>query len=212
MTEIKRWSTSAAGNTMAVPDGAPEGWAPSSVNNVYREGMAGIRRWQRDLSGEITATFSAQTYSMASEEPLTANELAGIYSFVADAANTGTALLSINSLTAAPIKHQGQHLRANEIAAKQVVSVAYNKSGATFQMVGPPSREALGFADTGFYVTLSANDSTNTGDVYNKIGFDTETYDNGSLYNSSTKRLVPGAVSTWFLHASVSLLRPLGAD
>lgn len=35
-------------NDDAVPDGAPEGWAPSSANNVLRALMGKLRRWYDD--------------------------------------------------------------------------------------------------------------------------------------------------------------------
>lgn len=40
---VESWSTTAASNNSSPPDGAPEGWAPSSVNNWGRETMASIR-------------------------------------------------------------------------------------------------------------------------------------------------------------------------
>ena len=43
MSGIKNYSTSAASNTTAPPNGAPEGMAPSSVNNTIRQIMADIR-------------------------------------------------------------------------------------------------------------------------------------------------------------------------
>ena len=44
MTDIKTWSTTAANNNAASPDGFPEGMPPSGVNNSAREVMAAIRR------------------------------------------------------------------------------------------------------------------------------------------------------------------------
>lgn len=45
MAEISDWSNLAAGNTGSVPDFAPEGMAPSGVNDVIREMQAAIRRF-----------------------------------------------------------------------------------------------------------------------------------------------------------------------
>lgn len=42
---IGRWSTTAASNNQAVPDGAPEGWSPPNFNNWGREVMAATRSW-----------------------------------------------------------------------------------------------------------------------------------------------------------------------
>lgn len=45
MSNIKSWSTAAASNNSASPDGFPEGMAPSGVNDSARELMAAVRRW-----------------------------------------------------------------------------------------------------------------------------------------------------------------------
>lgn len=45
MSAISTWSTNAASNTSAAPDGAPEGMPPSGVNDTIRELMAQIRTW-----------------------------------------------------------------------------------------------------------------------------------------------------------------------
>ena len=48
MSNISAWSTSAASNSSASPDGFPEGMAPSGVNDSAREVMAAVRRWYID--------------------------------------------------------------------------------------------------------------------------------------------------------------------
>ena len=40
---IKYWSTTAASNTSSPPNGAPEGWALSDINNTMRQVMADVR-------------------------------------------------------------------------------------------------------------------------------------------------------------------------
>ncbi len=44
---IKNWSTTAASNNSSPPNGAPEGMAPSTVNDIFRQQMADHRtQWQ----------------------------------------------------------------------------------------------------------------------------------------------------------------------
>src|SRR3990167_10266931 len=43
-TGLESWSTTAASNNAAAPDGFPESMAPSGVNNAAREVMAQVRR------------------------------------------------------------------------------------------------------------------------------------------------------------------------
>lgn len=46
--KISLYSTTAASNNSAVPDGWPEGMLPSAVNNCARENMARLREWYQD--------------------------------------------------------------------------------------------------------------------------------------------------------------------
>lgn len=48
MSLISTWSTTAADNSMATPNGWPEGQAPSTVNNCARQMMATIRTQMND--------------------------------------------------------------------------------------------------------------------------------------------------------------------
>jgi hypothetical protein len=53
MSNIHSWSTSAANNNSAAPDGFPEGMAPSGVNDAAREVMAAVKRWYVDAEWRI---------------------------------------------------------------------------------------------------------------------------------------------------------------
>ena len=69
MSKISTWSTTAANNNSAVPDGWAESMLPSGVNNSAREMMAQIRdvwndkEWFLLGDGDGTTTF---TYASAS--------------------------------------------------------------------------------------------------------------------------------------------------
>lgn len=58
MAELRDWDISAANNTDAPPDGAPEGMLPSAVNNTMREMMAVMARYYA-TEGETVATLAA---------------------------------------------------------------------------------------------------------------------------------------------------------
>lgn len=45
MSDVSSWSTTAASNTSAPPDGAPEGMAPAALNDTMREFMAAVARF-----------------------------------------------------------------------------------------------------------------------------------------------------------------------
>jgi hypothetical protein len=48
MSALSTWSTTPANNNDTAPNGAPEGMAPSGVNDTIREIMARIREWYED--------------------------------------------------------------------------------------------------------------------------------------------------------------------
>lgn len=64
------WSQTAASNNAAAPNGAPEGMAPSVVNDTIREVMAALRRWRDQVNPTITTggTANAQTATMTTAE------------------------------------------------------------------------------------------------------------------------------------------------
>jgi microcystin-dependent protein len=49
VTSIKNWSTTAGSNNSAAPNGAPEGMAPSGVNDTIRQIMAEVREWYETM-------------------------------------------------------------------------------------------------------------------------------------------------------------------
>lgn len=71
MAAISTWSTTAADNNSASPDGAPEGWAPSSVNAWGRETMASVRTWYEDAEwidlGHTITYVSATSFTIAAD-------------------------------------------------------------------------------------------------------------------------------------------------
>ena len=61
---IADWSTTAASNNLATPYGAPEGMAPNTVNNIFRQQMADHRgQWQHAewFNWGDTCTYASST-------------------------------------------------------------------------------------------------------------------------------------------------------
>lgn len=75
MSDIKTWSTAAASNNSASPNGFPEGMAPSGVNDSAREMMAAVRRWYESAQwidlGDAPVYASATTFTFASDRTAT---------------------------------------------------------------------------------------------------------------------------------------------
>lgn len=69
---ISSYSTTAASNNSAVPNGWPEGMAPSGVNDCGRQMMADVRSWYEDAEwltwGDTTAYVSGTSFKIAGSD------------------------------------------------------------------------------------------------------------------------------------------------
>ena len=72
MTDIKTWSTTAAGNNAAPPDGFPEGMARSAINNSKREYKRAIRKayedWQWKEQNDTPTRTSNTTFTVPTDK------------------------------------------------------------------------------------------------------------------------------------------------
>jgi hypothetical protein len=68
---IKNWSTTAASNNSAPPNGAPENWAPSAVNDTIRQQMADHRTQWQDAEwfdwGDTPSRASASSFKIGAD-------------------------------------------------------------------------------------------------------------------------------------------------
>lgn len=69
--KLKDWSTTAASNNSAAPDGWPEGMAPSDVNNSARTGMARVAEWYQDAEwinrGDTATAYTSTTLTITGD-------------------------------------------------------------------------------------------------------------------------------------------------
>lgn len=68
---VESWSRTAADNSAPPPNGAPEGMAPSAVNDVIRQNMADIRAQFEDAAwfnwGHVPTRVDADTFTVAGD-------------------------------------------------------------------------------------------------------------------------------------------------
>lgn len=142
MSEVSSWSTTAASNNSASPDGFPEAMAPSGVNDSARELMASIKRWRDDISCTVSAGGTGDVITVAAAQTISAYAAGQVFSFIATAANTGAVTLNVDSVGAKAIKkHHDVALSANDIESGQLVVVAYKATEDVFQMLSPTAAE-----------------------------------------------------------------------
>ena len=161
------YSATDASNTSASPDGAPEGMAPSGVNNTIRALIGSTKRfWQRIQTGGGSFGGSTDAYTITYTPALAAYVSGERYSFVANADNTGTATLNINSLGAKTIRKVTSSgkvaLAAGDIKNTQPVTVEYD--GTDMVMVTPVANTSAVTSITAS-TGLSGGTITSTGTI-----------------------------------------------
>jgi len=197
MAEIKDWNVAAANNNDPSPDGAPEGMAPSGVNDVIRENMAVLARWLGDTNGALTATGTADAQLLAPNRTVTAYARGDVYAFRPVADNTGACTLNVSSLGAKSIKTPiGTNPLAGALDTNSVATVIYD--GTEFVLVsGAGSASFTNLTATGT-VTLSGvpSDSTTiTAGTGLTGGGDLSANRTIALDNSSTRNVDHASVS-----------------
>jgi hypothetical protein len=130
--ESANYSEAAGGNNAASPNGAPEGMAPSGVNDTIREIMAAIKRdWNRShptVTSGGAANAQTLTYGAAPAGYFQGQR----FCFIAGFTNTGAATLNVNGIGAKNIFMDGVGLIGGEIVAGSVVETVYD--GTQFQI------------------------------------------------------------------------------
>lgn len=108
MSEVHTWSGTAASNDSSPPDGAPEGMAPSTVNDVIREVMAAMRRKDADENGTLTTAGGTTAYTVAAPNRTIASLAAGLkLRLQFNAVNADSPTLNVNSLGAVALRMPG---------------------------------------------------------------------------------------------------------
>lgn len=104
-TGVTVWSkTAATNNTVDSAVNWQEGQAPSSVNDSARGMMAATAKWRDDLNGTITSTGTAGAYAVSTNQSFASLTNGYEVAFIAHATNTAAPTLSVDSLTAKPIR------------------------------------------------------------------------------------------------------------
>jgi hypothetical protein len=137
MSEIQTWSTTAANNNSAAPNGWPEGMAASSLNNAGREVMAAMAKWYKDTNGTLVSGGSSNAYTLTPNRTVSAYE--GGLSFAFEANHTSsstTPTLNVSSLGAKTITDQeGTALTVGDIVSGGIYQVTYDAGEGKFKLI-----------------------------------------------------------------------------
>jgi hypothetical protein len=165
---IEGWSTSAGSNNAAPPDGAPEGQAPSTVNNVIREVMAQVARWAKQQTGSSfgVAGGTATAYTVNPSVPWTSYVSGQTIRFYSPIANTGDATLNVSSLGAVSlVTISSASLVANKIKAGVFVEAVLNTVISQFHITSVGQATQLTVPSTTVSGTVLIWDSTDGASV-----------------------------------------------
>jgi hypothetical protein len=135
MSNVSQWSTSAASNNTAPPNGFPEGQAPSTVNDCSREVMAAVARQFQDSDGSLVTAGTGIAYTLTTNNGNAALADIGLLVFRAHLANTGSATLAVDGLAAKTIQADGNNLEADDLVANSLYIAAYNATNDTFDLL-----------------------------------------------------------------------------
>lgn len=135
--EIKDWSTSAAGNGFAAPDGFPENMNYSEVNDAAREIMAVIRRWHGDTNGALATGGAADVYTLTPNRTVTAYTNGLHFRIQPNATNTGASTLNVSAVGARSIvTPDNAALSAGRLTINGVYDLVYSSTLDKFVLLG----------------------------------------------------------------------------
>src|SRR5216683_1919563 len=132
------WNETDGSNTGAAPDGAPEGMAPSGLNDVLRAHQGAVKRWYNWTIPKVTGgTGTAYTLSYSVPPGALVDGMTHLVEF--HAANGNAATLNVNSLSAKPLHYYSagawRAVPAALFDANQVSLVAYNASAGAYRLL-----------------------------------------------------------------------------
>ena len=137
MSNLSAYSTTAASNNASPPNGAPEGWAPSAVNDTIREIMAGIARFYQDTDGGLVTAGTATAFTLTTSSTFTALGDISFLVFRVNQANSGAATLAVDGLAAKNMCIRGAAIAANDLVANALVVASYNANQDRFDVHFP---------------------------------------------------------------------------
>lgn len=191
MSNISAWSTTAASNNAAAPNGAPEGMAPSGVNDVIRENMAATAKLYKDMQGTLVSTGSSNTYAVTTNNAHASLGAQSLICFIANHTNTGAATLNVDGLGAKSLRAGGAVLASGAVVADVAYLVAYNATDDAYDLVSG-SVTSVGQTTrviTGLGTAVNGTDSDHDIDVAAGSCFDSTFAQSMTLASAITKRL-----------------------
>ena len=157
MSEVHTWSTAAASNTSAVPNGWPDTMVASGINNSAREMMAAIARWNADMNGSNqTSTSSINVYTFTPSRTISSYTDGLEFRLRFNVNNSSSATLNVSGLGAKDIKMEdGSAVPANYLKGAAIYHLRYSTSDGYFRIVGAPKTLGSSLSANGYVILPS---------------------------------------------------------
>ena len=205
MSNVSEWSTTAASNNAASPNGAPEGMEPSGLNDTIREIMAALAKWYLDTQGALVAGGTANALTLTTNNVHATLADQSILVFLAASANTAAATLNVDSLGAkAIVDSAGNALTGGEITADCPVVVIYRAASTDYRLIGVRKKRLMA-ARVHKNGTAQASVVTSTA---TKVTFSTLEVDPGSTvlsFDDANDRLTPKIARKWLFRGQIGM-------
>lgn len=143
------WTEADASNTTAAPDGAPEGMAPSGVNDVLRAHQGAVKRYVDQQIPKITAgTSTAYTLTYTVAPGALVDGMTHMVQF--NAANGAAPTLNVNGLGALPLQFfcngTWGAVLSGMLAPNEVALVTYNSGAGAYRITALAGEVMLGIS------------------------------------------------------------------
>jgi hypothetical protein len=149
MSNTSEWSTTAATNNSAPPNGWPENMQRSAVNDCAREMMAALAKWYQDQRGSLITAGGTTAYTLTTNNAHTALSDIPLMVVRANAANTGASTLNVDGLGALSLtKANGVALSAGDFTTNKLYLLAYNSGASRFEILNTMTGDVSAFAST----------------------------------------------------------------
>lgn len=199
---VTSYSTTASSNNSAAPNGAPEGWAPSAVNDTIRQIMADIATEAQVNAVKVLGSVSGTNTITASMTPSLGAYSAGMaVVFTPAGNNTGATTLNVNSLGALDVvKYDGDPLVSGDLVSGIPALLVLDSGADDWILLNPqkPASTANTAADEVGYKGLPLNTQAS----------------NYTLVLSDAGKVIytglSATVSTYTIPANSSVAFPLG--
>lgn len=164
------WSETDASNSTPAPQGWPEGMAPSGVNDSGRAMMGATKRFWDRINGTQQTTNVVNAYTLAYSVNDSSLYQGAVYTFRANAANTGAATLDVGDGTGghAIVRHGASAtvpLTASDLVSGGYYSVAWDSVSSQFVLLGGLPAAAVSSASANLTASLRSVSACITADL-----------------------------------------------